>query len=493
MQSINVVWFKRDLRLSDHEPLNRALKTGRPTLLLYLFEPELLSNPHYSERHWRFVWQSLQDLNQRLAPFEGEVHCLQGSAEACFEALEECYTIAAVYSHQEIGLDVTFQRDRRMSQWFKQKGIAWFESPMGAVIRGAKNRNGWDQHWSSVMRTPIEPVPLSDRNIAQLDERCQQWRVDPPEAWQQKVSGFQTGGVTMAWRTLEDFFDRRATLYYRSISSPTAARHACSRLSPYLAWGNLSLREVYQALLAHWHSPGLRRSMVAFSSRLHWHCHFMQKFESQCDMEFVCVNRAYDALLANECVESTTKLNAWKEGRTGIPLVDASMRCLHRTGYLNFRMRAMLVSVLTHHMNIDWRLGADHLAQLFLDFEPGIHYPQFQMQASVTGTNTIRIYNPVKQAQEHDSDGKFIYQWIPELSEVPTPLLFKPWTMSAMEAALYQLPQESPYLRPVIDIDAAAGEARERLWGWKKRLDVKREGRKVLATHVRASSKVNVR
>lgn len=110
-------------------------------------------------------------------------------------------------------------------------------------------------------------------------------------------------------------------------------------------------------------------------------------------------------------------------------------------------MRAMLVSVLTHHMNVDWRAGVTYLAQLFLDFEPGIHYPQFQMQAGVTGTNTIRIYNPTKQAQEHDSEGQFIHKWVPELAQVPVPLLFEPWLMTPLEAQMYQVPLESPYLK----------------------------------------------
>ncbi len=482
MKNINIVWFKRDLRLTDHQPMKLALADNTPTLLLYLFEPELLSDEHYDERHWRFVWQSINDMNQTLLNSNTKLVVLFQSALDAFHELSKRFRINSVYSYQEVGLEVTFARDRALATWFKGARIHWHQSPYGAVLRGATDRVNWDAHWNSVMREPIESSDIEHSSLIPLELLDFDEEDLTPVSWKSKKKGIQTGGSRLAWQTLNSFFQDRGRHYYYQISKPLESRSACTRLSPYLAWGNISLREVYQALLAHWNVKGFRRSLVALSSRLHWHCHFIQKFESEAEMEFRPVNRAYGHL---EYDNDLTKLDAWKTGHTGYPLVDACMRCLHATGYVNFRMRAMLVSFLTHHLDIHWQHGVKHLARLFLDFEPGIHYPQFQMQAGVTGTNTIRIYNPTKQAIDHDPDGHFIHLWVPELASVPPPLLFEPWKLTGLEAQMYQLPEDSPYLNPVIDLDESGKAARERLWSFKGRLDVKQESKRILARHVR--------
>ena len=469
------MWFKRDFRLADHPPLQSAIQEGRPLLLLYIQEPELWEDEHMDLRHNKCIYQAILSINDKLAAFNQRIVVMEGNPTSVFQYIHQCCTIHRVFSHQETGLRQTFTRDLQLKKFFMESSIRWKEFQRNGVLRGLKNRDSWRKAWYGYMNTPIKETDLSCLpHPPALDDVLE---YDWPAPITASNENMQRIGLNEAQHTMSSFLTERGRNYMQNISKPASSARHCSRLSPFLVYGNLSIRQVFQASINQ-QDFGWKRNMASFRSRLRWHDHFIQKFEMEDRMEFEHVNRGYNNLTKTR---NEHYLNAWADGKTGYPLVDACMRCLKATGYVNFRMRAMVVSFLTHHLWQDWRWGSPILSRYFLDFEPGIHFSQFQMQAGVTGINTVRMYNPVKQSMDNDAEGVFIKRWVPELSNLPIQFIHEPWKLTALDRKFLNL--DNAYPDPIINHIEAGREARKQIWTIRNHPEVREESRRILKKH----------
>ena len=480
MRDTQLVWFKRDLRIRDNAALTEASARG-PVLCLYIHEPELLRAPDHDAMHLGFVNECLEDLQGSLAARGANLHRRTGSVIAVFESLTAelaaldvpCH-IAAIWAHEETTGWLAYQRDRAVRRWCREAGILLRELPQTRVIRRLPSRDGWAAAWEQRMTAAPLPAP---RRIDGISLPLTEAQLSPETFTRNSAArtGVQHGGEAVARDTLRTFLRDRGVDYRRAMSSPNTAPDACSRVSAWLSTGAISIRTCEHAARARLLQldaaastgdavdPRWRGSIASFRSRLRWHCHFMQKLEDQPLLEFETMCDAYVGL-RDERHADERLLHAWYSGHTGYPLIDACMRCVSATGWLPFRMRAMVMSFASYHLWLHWRFTGVLLARQFLDFEPGIHYSQCQMQAGVTGINAIRIYNPVKQALEHDPDGTFIRRWVPELAAVPLAALAEPHTMPPMLQQMYGVQIGVSYPLPIVDNAAAMRIARDRIW-----------------------------
>lgn len=487
MQRAALWWLKRDFQLADNPALTAALDEAERVVPVFVVEPSLLDAAETSAFHVNAWLDAARELRARLRAVGSELLLLRAEAIEAFERARALWSFEAIYSHQETGSALTFQRDRAVARWCRETGIAWRELPQSGVFRGLRDRDERHRRWTAWTRAPLLPAPdaarLARTALPDALRPLAEAGWDRPDAYGFPSPPAGTGTTqpvseAAGQATLTDFLSARGIGYSGGISSPNRAFRCGSRLSVHLAWGTLTARAAYQATrcrldelkgspepdAARW-----RRSLTSFLSRLHWRDHFIQRLESEPEMEFRALNPAYEALVFDGPPEW---LAAWRDGRTGFPLVDACMRCLRATGFINFRMRAMITSVACHTLHLDWRAIMRPMACLYADYEPGIHISQLQMQAGVVGINTLRVYNPAKQIQDHDPRATFVKTWLPELRDIAPERIVG-----------HQASPVSAYVAPLTDWETSSREYRTRYMAVRWLAETRQSAAAVLAKH----------
>jgi len=488
--NVSLVWLRRDLRLADNPALVQAVRSGRPVLFLFNLDSERLQRHDVDGIHVQWELDCLDQFRQDVDERNGIVLFRFGSILDSLSEIHQKFGIHSVYGNEESGLQWSWDRDKAVAGWCLQNNVQFVEFPSNGVVRRLQSRDDWKALRDRRMNCSLVEVPSRISSVEGLHSDA------IPHA---SELGFEVrtlqhrpkAGESAAMDTLFSFLDERGRGYRKGMSSPISGLSMCSRLSPYLSAGCISIRQIF------YHTSRKQRriktnprsaenrgwsgSLSSFQSRLAWHCHFMQRLEAEATLDEKAMNPELDNLLNRPLDED--KFKAWSEGKTGWPFFDACMRSLTATGWINFRMRAMLQSVASYTLWLPWRDSGSHLARQFLDYEPGIHWSQVQMQSGVTGINSVRAYSILKQSIDQDPEGEFIKRWVPELRGVPSELIHEPWLMSPEQQSQASCIIDIDYPKPIVDEKLTRKEAISKAYKAKADSDAKRRSKMVYLVH----------
>jgi deoxyribodipyrimidine photo-lyase len=439
-----VVWHCRQLRTRDHPALEYAAAEYSTLLPLFVFDPSFYG-PEGSacDARIQFLHESIADLADQYRDRGGALTLCHGNP------------VQVLTAFAEAGWDIVTTADptgryglRRDNAVAETCDVTFIDAD--GLVRGVDDsRDGWADQAEAWLTGTQCSWSADDVSLQSLDTPVTTDRVADTYDITPDKQEVPSGGTTAARKRVIDFLDRLDS-YPGSISAPVEARTGTSQLSPYFRFGCLSVREVYQAVTEH---DGADRATEMFQSRLWWNRHYNQKLADWAGWMDEAANPVMEGL--HDDTYDPALVEAWKHGQTGYPMVDASMRCLQATGWLNFRMRAMCASCLCDLLQQPWKIGADWFYYHLIDADPAINYTQFQIQAGMDGTNMLRIYNPRKQVRDNDPDGEFIYRWVPELQALPVEYLDRPekTPLHLQDECDVTIGETYPY--PIVEYEAA--------------------------------------
>jgi deoxyribodipyrimidine photo-lyase len=458
----SLLWLRRDLRLRDHPALSAAAQADTMTVA-FCFDEQLLGGRHRSGPRTQFMLESLAELGGELKDRGSHLFVVDGDPATELRRLADRVDATEVHFSADVG-PFGRRRQREVKQAMGEIGAEVIAHPGLFCVDSLRDirtgnddpytvftpfhRNWLKQPRRDVLRMPgTLPPPGTGRGFGRLPTLAS-LGLEP------EVTEPMPGGESAARRALRRFLDGRVDGYAEH--NDTLTGESVSRLSPYLHFGCISPREVEDRL-------GSGDSAQAFRRQLCWrdfYGHVLGHFPRNTRQEF---QARYRGTL--QWLESRTRFDAWSEGRTGYPVVDAAMRQLRREGWMHNRARLVVGSFLTKDLGLDWRWGERWFMRLLLDGDEASNNGNWQWIASV-GVDpqppSRRMFNPMRQQQRFDPDGVYVREYVPELRDVPDEYLREPWTMPAEVQERVGCRIGHDYPEPIVDHAEARREALDR-------------------------------
>ena len=465
--AMNIILLHKNLRISDNPALYFGCK-AKESLIVYIYDKNYWQSNGKSQRQFKFCLDCLSELEQKLNELNRDLYVFEGDLDRLAKWINKNFPQSKIFLNQST--DIGYYKDQHkkfIKEFSSFKRLTEYED-FGIQTKN-HNRDNWSSNWHRIMNQNLVPPP----EISSA-KRSKPSGLITFESFKRTSSAedlkninIQLGGENKAKKILKSFLEERVDGYSSKMSSPSEAEYSCSRLSPHITFGTLSIKTIFHELQKKMNSSPFKKDLYSFKKRLHWHCHFIQKLETEPELEFKSMHSMCDSLREKEDKELIEK---WISGETGFPFLDACMTYLKQHGWINFRMRAMIMSFASYNLWQPWQKTSPRLAELFVDYEPGIHICQVQMQSGVTGINLPRIYSVLKQSSDQDPSAMWIKSQINSLKNIDP--------KNIHEAELNEI-----YHKKIIDLNASAKKARETIWSVRKGSDFKKIARDVYLKH----------